>query len=45
MKLADINDPIDAFRAGGTPLLIDQYSYRYEPSRKLLESALGTDFG
>ena len=44
MKLADINDTIDACRAGGTPLLVDQYKYRYEPSRKLLESALGTDF-
>ena len=43
MKLADITDTIDACRAGGTPLLVDQYRNRYEPSRKLLEKALGTD--
>lgn len=43
MKLADINDTIDACRAGRTALLIGQYRNRYEPSRKLLEMALGTD--
>jgi hypothetical protein len=43
MKLADITDTIDACRAGRTPLLMDQYRNRYEPSRRLLEKALGTD--
>jgi hypothetical protein len=40
MKLADICDTIDACRAGISPLLIDQYRNRYEPSRRLLEAAL-----
>jgi hypothetical protein len=43
MKLADITDTIDACRAGRTPLLMDQYRDRYEPSRRLLEEALGTN--
>jgi hypothetical protein len=43
MKLADITDTIEACRTGRTPLLIDQFRNRYEPSRKLLEQALGTD--
>ena len=40
MKLADINDTIDACRQGATPVLIDQFHHRYEPSRRLLEAAL-----
>ncbi len=40
MKLADISDTIDACRAGATPVLIGQYTARYEPSRRLLEAAL-----
>ncbi len=40
MKLADISDTIDACRAGATPVLIGQYTERYEPSRRLLEAAL-----
>jgi hypothetical protein len=42
MKLADITDTIDACRAGATDVLIDQYLNRYEPSRKLLEEAMGS---
>jgi len=45
MKLADITDTIEACRTGLTPLLIDQFVNRYEPSRKLLEQALGSDLG
>jgi hypothetical protein len=45
MKLADITDTIETCRTGQTPLLIDQFVKRYEPSRKLLEQALGTDLG
>lgn len=41
MKLADITDTIDACRTGATPILIDQYRTRYEPSRRILEAALG----
>ena len=44
MKLADIQDTIDACRLGATPLLIDQYTNRYEPSRRLLEQALTPTF-
>ena len=40
MKLADIQDTIDACRAALTPVLVDQYRNRYEPSRRLLEAAL-----
>jgi hypothetical protein len=40
MKLADIQDTIDACRAGLTDVLMDQYRHRYEPSRRLLEAAL-----
>lgn len=40
MKLADIQDTIDACRAGATDVLVDQYRNRYEPSRQLLEAAL-----
>lgn len=40
MKLADISDTIDACRAGATPVLIGQYTERYEPSRRILEAAL-----
>jgi hypothetical protein len=40
MKLADIQDTIDACRAGLTAVLMDQYRHRYEPSRRLLEAAL-----
>lgn len=40
MKLADITDTIDACRTGATPVLIDQYRHRYEPSRRVLEAAL-----
>lgn len=45
MKLADITDTIEACRTGRTPLLIDQFINRYEPSRKLLEQALGSELG
>lgn len=40
MKLADITDTIDACRTGATPVLIDQFRNRYEPSRRILEAAL-----
>lgn len=40
MKLADISDTIDACRTGATPVLIGQYTERYEPSRRILEAAL-----
>lgn len=40
MKLADIQDTIDACRLSGTPLLAGQFAHRYEPSRRLLEAAL-----
>ena len=40
MKLADISDTIDACRTGATPVLIEQYRSRYEPSRRILEAAL-----
>jgi hypothetical protein len=40
MKLADIHDTIDACRSGRTPVLVDQYRTRYEPSRIILENAL-----
>ena len=40
MKLADIQDTIDACRLGATDLLTGQYINRYEPSRRLLEAAL-----
>ena len=40
MKLADIQDTIDACRLGQTDLLIGQFTHRYEPSRRLLEAAL-----
>lgn len=40
MKLADIQDTIDACKTGATDVLIDQYRNRYEPSRVLLEQAL-----
>ena len=40
MKLADIQDTIDACRLGQTALLAGQFSQRYEPSRRLLEAAL-----
>lgn len=42
MKLADITDTIDACRAGATEILVDQYRNRYEPSRQLLEQAMGS---
>ena len=42
MKLADIQDTIDACRIGATAMLVDQFKHRYEPSRRLLESALGS---
>ena len=41
MKLADITDTIDACRAGATPVLSQQFHGRYEPSRRILEAALG----
>lgn len=44
MKLADIQDTIDACRLGATDLLINQYTNRYEPSRRLLEQALTPTF-
>ena len=40
MKLADIQDTIDACRTGASDVLIGQFRDRYEPSRLLLESAL-----
>ena len=40
MKLADINDTMDACRQGAMPVLIGQFHHRYEPSRRLLEAAL-----
>ena len=40
LKLADIQDTIDACRAGATDVLIGQFRDRYEPSRVLLEAAL-----
>ena len=40
MKLADISDTIDACRTGATPVLVDQFHSRYEPSRRILEGAL-----
>ncbi|GJD52948.1 hypothetical protein OPKNFCMD_5716 [Methylobacterium crusticola] len=40
MKLADIQDTIDACRAGATDVLVGQFRDRYEPSRLLLEQAL-----
>ena len=40
MKLADIQDTIDACRLGATDVLVDQFTHRYEPSRRLLEAAL-----
>jgi hypothetical protein len=40
MKLADIQDTIDACRLGATDMLVDQFLHRYEPSRRLLEAAL-----
>ncbi len=40
MKLADIQDTIDACRAGATVVLVGQFRDRYEPSRLLLERAL-----
>ena len=40
MKLADITDTIDACRTGATPVLVDQFRNRYEPSRRILEAAL-----
>ena len=40
IKLADINDTIDACRQGATDLLAVQFHERYEPSRRLLEKAL-----
>ena len=43
MKLADIQDTIDACRLGATPTLVFQYRHRYEPSRRLLEQALAPD--
>ena len=43
MKLADIQDTIDACRSGATGTLIGQYRNRYEPSRRLLEDALSFD--
>ena len=42
MKLADITDTIDACRAGATEVLVDQYRNRYEPSRQMLEEAMGS---
>lgn len=42
MKLADIQDTIDACRLGQTDLLAGQFTHRYEPSRRLLEAALST---
>jgi hypothetical protein len=42
MKLADITDTIDACRAGATEVLVDQYRNRYEPSRQILEEAMGS---
>ncbi len=42
MKLADITDTIDACRTGATPVLIDQFRNRYEPSRRILEGVLST---
>lgn len=40
VKLADINDTVDACRTGATAVLIGQFRERYEPSRLLLEQAL-----
>ena len=40
MKLADISDTIDACRTGATPVLVDQFRNRYEPSRRILEAVL-----
>lgn len=40
MKLADIQDTIDACRLGASDVLVDQYVNRYEPSRRILEAAL-----
>ena len=40
MKLADIQDTIDACRLGATDVLVDQFVNRYEPSRRILEAAL-----
>ncbi len=40
MKLADIQDTIDACRLGNTQTLAGQYTQRYEPSRRRLEAAL-----
>ena len=40
MKLADVTDTIDACRTGATPVLIGQFTERYEPSRRILEAAL-----
>lgn len=40
MKLADVQDTIDACRTGATPVLVGQFHDRYEPSRLLLEAAL-----
>lgn len=40
MKLADIQDTIDACRLGATDVLVDQFTHRYEPSRRILEAAL-----
>ena len=40
MKLADISGTIDACRTGATPVLVDQFRNRYEPSRQILEAAL-----
>lgn len=44
MKLADIQDTIDACRTGATEALLDQFHNRYEPSRLLLEQALDPHF-
>ena len=42
MKVADITDTIDACRTGATPVLIEQFRTRYEPSRRILEGALSS---
>jgi hypothetical protein len=42
MKLADIQDTIDACRLGGTEMLAGQFTNRYEPSRRLLEASLSS---
>lgn len=40
MKLADIQDTIDACRASSTDVLVGQFRERYEPSRVIIEAAL-----